>query len=345
LQSANRETLNDHLPIGAPPIATRRYGRFQTCATGAVRGYVHSRPAIYLESIFGNDKLSSTSIQMKADFVKSARLSRATHVGGFTLLELLVVLAIIAILAALQIPVLARAKPNAQGIACLSNMKQLQMAALLYTDNNKGNLPGNLVLRTGGDSTTYKPNWVDGVFASPANGPINENPVGCETNPFYLGVQGKTGFGVTLVGSIGPYSKGASVYRCPGDSYIDPTYGQTRVRSCSANAWVGGSDGAGYKSFMKSSDFGGKLAASDCFVYVDENPLSLNDGWFEYVPSGATVNDPPAVNHGGYSSLSFADGHAELHEWHDAFLPSYARGSAGGTDAVWLAQHGTYALP
>jgi prepilin-type N-terminal cleavage/methylation domain-containing protein len=87
---------------------------------------------------------------------------------GFTLIELLVVIAIIAILVALQIPVLARTKPNAQGISCLSNMRQLQLGAFLYTYNNNDYLPANVTLRSGGDITSGIPNWVDGQFSSPA---------------------------------------------------------------------------------------------------------------------------------------------------------------------------------
>jgi prepilin-type N-terminal cleavage/methylation domain-containing protein/prepilin-type processing-associated H-X9-DG protein len=309
-----------------------------------------SRDAVSIDLFFGNDKLYSISKQMKTIFMKSAKFSQAANAGGFTLLELLVVIAIIAILAALRIPALARTKSNAQGISCLSNMRQLQLGALLYTYNNNDYLPANVTLRAGGDSTTGNPNWVDGTFASPANGGIPENPIGCATNPFYLGVEGKAGFGVTLIGSIGSYAGTARVYHCPADKYLDPVWHTQRVRSCSMNAYTDGTGTGGvegnYKVFQKISDFGGKLAASDRFVFLDENPLSLNDGWFLYVVAGnpPTVNDTPAINHGRYSSFSFADGHAEPHEWHDAFLKTSLPGSLGGTDTMWLAQHGTYAL-
>jgi prepilin-type processing-associated H-X9-DG protein len=196
---------------------------------------------------------------------------------------------------------------------------------------------------------------VDGTFSSspPWNSLIAENPVGCATDPFYLGVKGATGGNpvVTLKGSIGPYAQAAGVYHCPGDQYLDPMWRVLRVRSCSANCFVGGhgpgaQNGVNYKVFNKFSDFGGsELSASDCFVYLDENPLSLNDGWFLFYGNGNTINDKPAINHGLTSSFSFADGHVEFHQWHDVFLnPALTPGTSGGADTKWLAQHGTYPM-
>ena len=59
---------------------------------------------------------------------------------GFTLIELLVVIAIIAILMAILMPALNRAREQGKRAACLSNVKQLTLAWILYADDNDGKM-------------------------------------------------------------------------------------------------------------------------------------------------------------------------------------------------------------
>ena len=85
------------------------------------------------------------------------RISNQTGRRGFTLIELLVVIAIIAILASLLLPALSKSKTKAQGIKCLSNLKQLQLAWHFYADDNN-----DRITSSGYKKPVEATSWVDG---------------------------------------------------------------------------------------------------------------------------------------------------------------------------------------
>ena len=118
---------------------------------------------------------------------------------GFTLIELLVVIAIISILAAILFPVFARARENARRTSCLSNLKQMGLAAMQYAQDYDESYPKGSI--AGSNPYPDGPGWLGGLWLWPQ--------------------------------VLYPYHKSRQVFRCPSSSVNlthssgapTPTYG------------------------------------------------------------------------------------------------------------------------
>ena len=230
---------------------------------------------------------------------------------AFTLIELLVVIAIISILAALLLPVLSRAKMTAQSIACVNNLKQLQLCFHLYVADNDDAMPPNNFVFNMDTLQPFPgnegPSWCTNVA------PYDANPAGIEA------------------GLLWQYNTSIGIYRCPADqSTIETPAGvklpQPRIRSYNMSQSINGypqGDPDYYQIIPAWTKFTEVRhpAPSELFVLVDENSDTQEDAEFGNPPVGSPYFwpnvwwDMPSDRHNRGANLSFADGHVEHWKW------------------------------
>ncbi len=216
---------------------------------------------------------------------------------GFTLIELLVVIAIIAILMAILMPALRMAKDQAVRMQCVGNVRTLSLAWMMYKDANDDKLVGAMI---NGDQQA----WAHPV------------PSGAGT------VQQEID-GAIKKGALFPYvGKTEKVYRCPADRRMkDPR--QTAYRSFSIANGANGEttypdSGKDHKPAKKYSEI---RNASMKYIFLEDiDPRGENKGSWQFQFQPLQWIDPIAMWHSRRTTLSFGDGHAEMHKWQDKYL-------------------------
>jgi len=204
--------------------------------------------------------------------------------NGFTLIELLVVIAIIAILMAILLPALNRVKEQGQRAVCLSNVKQLTLAWIMYANENDDKIVNA--------STFYsrdgEPAWIGA--RSSTSGTVEERRENLKDGILY------------------EFCNDVDIYRCP-----------TGIRGeVLTYAIVDALNGA--RSIPGTKDLMIKRLSQirrpgERFVFIDEGKISP-DSWTVFYDQESWW-DRPMVRHGDGTNFSFVDGHSDYWKWKD----------------------------
>jgi len=228
---------------------------------------------------------------------------------------LLVVIAIIAILAAILLPALSRAKLKATGASCLNNQKQLALAWVMYSTDNQERLVNFLETLNAKKEVPWRYDPPAIPVTIPA-GTSAENTIKLNIEEGYR------------QGALNIYAPNPGIIHCPGDTRIGLKAGRGYTySSVSPVGTLNGEKAVFYKTTQISHP-------SDRFLWVEENdPRGENLGSWIMNQNGTQANgfmgsswiDSPAAFHGQTSSFNWADGHASMRKWVDPATIAYAR--------------------
>ncbi len=225
--------------------------------------------------------------------------SSASARSGFNLIELLAVVVILAILAAVLLPALAKAREQGRSSVCRNNMRQLALAMILYSDDNSDYLPW-----PGDTDRNWQPDWVYG--GQPETYP--QNPEMWKDPGFGLHAESGSIFSyATALPRILPhhdsYAGMFRVYRCPSAGPL----GEALRVNFSMNEELDPTT-----ELTKAVPEGVKVASvfepTQKILLVNEDPAAMRNGSFE--PRGIELEGPFVV-HDGRANVGFIDGHLE----------------------------------
>ncbi|MBN2130389.1 MAG: prepilin-type N-terminal cleavage/methylation domain-containing protein, partial [Sedimentisphaerales bacterium] len=223
---------------------------------------------------------------------------------GFTLIELLVVISIIAVLMAVLMPSLRAARDHAKRMHCASNVRTLSLAWGMYSEDFDYRL------------VNPKVDTAESIRIS--NKPL---PWALVPEDEHASVEEKTE--ALKAGALYPYvGKSVAVYRCPADQRLrNPYIGAFRTYSI-----MDGAAGGSWPSHVSVKRLTEITRPAEHYIFVEDyDPRGVNMGsWTMFVEEGAWL-DPLAIWHNRRSTLGFADGHVEIHPWHDTTFLAWCR--------------------
>jgi prepilin-type processing-associated H-X9-DG protein len=265
--------------------------------------------------------------------------------SGFVLRELAALLFALPVFVLLIFPLAATRRPTA-AIRCMTNLRQLSGAWQMYADDNSGRLVHNLhggdaITGAGANNLRFAP-WASG-WLTWGTEPDNTNLLFIRNEKW---------------ARLSPYIRSEdNIHKCPSDIYLSNAQRaktwKERVRSYAMNGTVGHANLSGnpgpwspvYAAVLKITDLIHPEPAKTS-VFLEEHPTSINDPFF-FPPLASSWIDVPGNYHSGGTSVSFADGHVEIHGWLGAlrslpvapgsFISPRAR--EGDPDIHWMSYH------
>ncbi|MHC4569856.1 MAG: type II secretion system protein [Planctomycetota bacterium] len=211
---------------------------------------------------------------------------------AFTLIELLVVIAVISLLMALLVPVLRSAREQGHRVVCLSNLRQLTLAWIVYAEEHDSKIvPGEAFMRMR-SSHRRLDGWLGGAFKFPeSRSAVVESPD---------------------KGALWPYVRDIDVYRCPrGRRGHAATYSTVVAAN---GVQVEGAYARGTRLTRLTNIVNPGPAQRAVFMDMGHTPVG-DDFYVHYLYPKWRWHGAPPIRHSDGTTLSMADGHAEYWKW------------------------------